>query len=228
MRMKSIFAKVAVAFSALALLGAAPAPHWVNHLETTEHGHRFGNPEAPVKLVEWASYTCPHCAHFAMEGDAAHDLAYLPTGKVSFEIRPFARNIVDIAASLLAQCGDPSRFKVNHALLMHNQSTWLGKAQQLNAEQQQRWGSGPFAARMRAIAGDLDLYELMANNNYTVAELDRCLADEPAAKKIAEQTSADAATYGIKGTPSFAINGKLVEDAYGWEALWPALDAALN
>jgi len=226
--MRSIFAKFAVAASALALVGASPSPGWVNHLETTEHGHRFGNPQAQVKLIEWASYTCPHCAHFAMEGDAALDLAYLPTGKVSFEIRPFARNIVDITASLMAQCGDTSKFKINHELLMRNQATWLGKAQHLSPAQQQRWGAGAFAERMRAIADDLDLYELMARNNYSVAELDRCIADEAAGKKIAQQTQADAAAFGIQGTPSFAINGVLVEDAYSWDALWPKLDAALK
>lgn len=226
--MKSRITKLAgVAAAAVLTLAAAP-PHWSNRVVPSEHGHLVGNPAATVKLIGWASYTCPHCAHFTVEGEAALALGYLPNGKVNYEIRPFIRNIVDVSATLLANCGDPKKFRANHDLLMKNQATWLGKAQTVSAAQQQRWGTGTFAERMRAIASDLDLYALMAKNNYERPELDRCLADEAKAKKIAEQSRTDATAFKIQGTPSFALNGKLLDATHDWKALEPHLKTALK
>ncbi len=68
----------------------------------------------------------------------------------------------------------------------------------------------------------------MAVNGYERTELDRCLADEALARKLANSTQADVQAFGIQGTPSFAINGTLVKDVHGWSALQPPLDAAMN
>lgn len=217
-----------MAIAAAVLLGGSSAANWADQTVRTENGHRVGNPEGSVHLIGWASYTCSHCAHFTHDGDGALALAYLPTGKVSYEIRAFIRNQVDLSASLLAFCGEPSQFMPNHELLMRNQATWLGKAQSASQAQMQRWQSGPLTSRMRAIAADLDLYELIGRNGYDRPELDRCLANEGLAAKLASATRADAEAFGIRGTPSFALNGTLLDRVHGWQSLQPHLDTALS
>ena len=222
--MKSKFVKAICAALGLAIATATPA----NETTPTEAGLLVGKATAQHKLIGWASYTCPHCAQFAAEGEPALALAYLPTGKLNYEIRPFIRNIVDITASLAVSCGDPSKYLSNHSLMMGNQEVWMKKAQQASPAQTQRWGNGSFPERMRAIAGDLDFYELMARNGYRQTDLDKCLADEAKATKIAERSRADAIAFDIKGTPSFALDGKLLDGAHSWAVVEERLNAALN
>jgi len=226
--MTSPIAKAALAIFATLLVATTQPQNWAGHTERTESGHRVGNPDGSVHLIGWASYTCPHCAHFTHDGDGALALAYLPTGNVSYEIRAFIRNPVDLSATLLAFCGEPAKFLPNHELLMRNQATWLGKAQQASQAQVQRWSTGTLTSRMRAIAGDLDLYELIERNGYDRPQLDRCLADEALAMQLANATQADSESFGIRGTPSFAINGTLQDRVHSWADLQPRLDAALN
>ena len=78
-----------------------PGANWATMQDETEGGHRFGNPEAKVKLVEFMSYTCSLCATFARQGDSAIRLAYVPTGRISYEIRHLIRDPVDLTAALL-------------------------------------------------------------------------------------------------------------------------------
>ena len=104
------FARTAIlAAAALLLSGAAPKTvGWNTTVAlTAAGGHLIGNPAAPVKLVEYVSYTCPHCAHFESESEAALQLSFIKGGKGSVEIRSFLRNPIDVAASLLVECGAP-------------------------------------------------------------------------------------------------------------------------
>jgi len=216
------------AVAALATTAAAQQSANVN-ATVVETGvtHVVGNPAAKVTLAEYVSYTCPHCAHFANEGDGALKLVYVPSGKVKLEIHPFLRNPLDIAASLLVRCGDPASFSRNHASFMLQQAKWLPLAQNATAAQQQRWVSGLLPERMRAIAGDLGFYQMMEANGYQRPELDRCLADEAAVKEMIDGTKA-AYEKGVQGTPSFAINGQLLDGVHDWTSLRPHLDAAVT
>ena len=63
---------------------------------TAEGTHLLGNPQAPVKVVEYVSYTCPHCAHFHEESTGPLQAQYLSTGRASVEVRPFLRNAFDV------------------------------------------------------------------------------------------------------------------------------------
>ncbi|MFN2101153.1 DsbA family protein [Altererythrobacter sp. MF3-039] len=189
--------------------------------------HFVGNPDAELTLTEYVSYTCSHCAHFAADGDPALKLAYIPSGKLRVEYQSFLRNPVDAAASLLTRCGEPWRFPANHHKFMHNQPEWLGKAQKASQSQVQRWGTGPLPERMRAIASDLDFYELMETLGYKRTEVDKCLADEAAVQMLADQTQA-AVAIGVQGTPSFALNGSVLDGVHAWAMLQPHLDTALS
>ena len=95
-----------LAMAALALVGAStlalganaqerlmkPGGNWAGMLQASDGGHLFGNPEAEKKLIEFMSYTCSHCAEFARKGDAAIKLSYVPTGKISYEVRHLIRD----------------------------------------------------------------------------------------------------------------------------------------
>ena len=209
----------ALALAAVALIGAGkPAPaNWVGSVQVTPNGgHMIGNPAAKVRLVEYISYTCPHCAVFDKEATGELAMGLVRPGKGSIEYRPFLRNIVDVAATLMVNCGAPSRFPGNHLAVLHNQQKWLANATEA---QQRHWSQATdFAGRMRAIAGDLHLYELFETRGYDRPMLDRCLADEGLAKRISQENQTAANLGGVTATPSFLVNERL-QDAHDWASL---------
>lgn len=235
---KLLAATILGTVTATALLAAAPltakpaAPAkpaaaplaWDKKLTRSPAGnHVIGNPSAKVRLTEFMSYTCPHCAHYAQDSKGPLLTGPVRQGKVAIELRPFFRNIVDVSATLLALCGADSKFLDNHHAIMAAQSTWLKNPPE---GAQQRWATEDFGAKMKAVAQDMGLYSLMTARGYTGAQLDQCLANRPLADKLAEQTN-QATEAGVRGTPSFMINGKL-QEAHEWTALQPLLTAALR
>ena len=208
---------------------AAPAKlgNWPAVTAPTEGGHVMGNPAAEVKLVEYMSYTCPHCGEFARTGEGALKLLYIPTGKVSFEVRNLIRNSVDVSAAMVVNCGSPDKFFANHAAIMARQESWLAKARAATPGQTARWNSGTIASRLDAIATDLGFDEILVSRGYSRAEIATCLKDEAKARRIVETSQADAAKYNLPGTPSFVIGDTLLADVYDWTALKAALDARL-
>jgi len=203
----------------------APKPkggNWQNTVERTERGHLIGNPEAETRLVEFISYTCPHCADFAARGEPALDMVLLGPGKLTVEVRPVIRNGLDLAVTLLANCGDPAQFKVRHRTLILAQADWLGKALAAPQSQQAIWQRGDRAGRQNAAAA-LGLTAMLAAKGQSKAELDTCIADDTAAKTLLRNDEADASEFGVNSTPSFAIDGKLLADVHNWEGLYPLL-----
>ena len=224
--MKRLLAPLALAAAALGLLAAKPHPNWLTTVAVTPAGtHVLGNPDAPTKLVEYVSYTCPHCADFEIQADVPLRIGYIQPGKVSLEVRHVVRDPIDLTAAMLANCGDPSRFFRNHHELLAGQSRWLKRYEGMTDGVKARWSAGPIPARLRAIATDFGFYDIMARRGYQAPELDRCLSDEAKMRAIVAQRDA-AAEAGVEGTPSFAINGALSADAHDWKSLETALKAA--
>ena len=226
-RGRKLAARIGSALAALALVGTgavALAQNWGATIVESDNGHRIGNPKAKTKLVEFMSYTCSHCATFAREGDGAIKLTLVPTGRFSYEIRHLIRDPIDLTATLLTHCGDPKKFAGNHNAIMLSQDAWFEKGRKTTRAQQARWQFGSNGARRQAIASDLGFYELMENRGYSRAELDRCLTDEAKANALAEASQADVEKYGLQGTPSFVMNGTLLDGVHNWAALRPMLD----
>jgi protein-disulfide isomerase len=198
--------------------------NWSATVARTERGHLIGNPEAETRLIEFISYTCPHCSDFAARGEPPLEIVLLQPGKITLEVRPVIRNGIDLAVTLLAQCGDPAQFKARHQMLMLNQAIWLGKARNAPASQQEIWQRGDKAARMNAVNA-LGLTAMLAARGQSTAELDACVSNDAAAKALLANDEADAKEYGVSSTPSFALDGKLLADVHGWEALYPVLSA---
>lgn len=207
---------------------ARPAPAkvaWDAKVSRSADGnHLLGNPAAKVKLVEFISYTCPHCADYASESQGPLAAGPLRGGTLSVEVYPFFRNAVDISATLLAQCGPDGRFLGNHHAILASQKAWLNPPP---AEAQQKWGTLAFPQQMKAIAVDLGLYKMMLARGYSEAQLDTCLANETLARRLADRTDAASTNLGVQGTPSFLVNGKL-QHAHAWAELKPLIDAALR
>jgi len=193
---------------------------------TPDGGHVLGDPKAPLHLVEYMSYTCPHCAHFEAEGVPTLRLTMVSSGKGSFEIRHFLRDPVDMAVALLTNCVPANKFFFLHDAFLSQQAKWLAPASNLSKEQQQRWFEGNVPTRMRAIANDLKLYDFVEARGLSRGDADRCLTNEAMAKRISAQT-ADAQAKGVNGTPGFAINGVLLAGTYDWATLRPQLEARM-
>ena len=207
------------------LLATGAAPDWTITVTETEAGYLIGNPDAETKVAEYISYTCGHCADFARSGDPALKIGYVREGNVSVEIRNLLRNPIDLTAAMIAHCGEPNKFALNHAALMLSQDKWLPIAANATAAQRQRWSNPDRAAARRAIASDLNFYELMEGRGYRVVDIDRFLADSAKETELIQATQADAARLSLRGTPSFTINGNLLDGVHGWPALQSALDA---
>ena len=217
--------------SALALACMIPATpamaqNWNAEIVDTGKGHRIGNPEAPLQLVEFVSYTCPHCAHFEADAEAELRYHYVHEGFAAVEVRHMIRNPVDLAAALLTECGASSRFFDNHKAMLATQNKWLARAQDLTQAQMARWQSGTLTARMRAIASDLEFDDLMESRGYSPSEISACLGDDAQARAIADTAESNVAEYEVPGTPSFVLNDTLLEGVHGWEPLRAALVAA--
>ncbi|MGX7895816.1 DsbA family protein [Tsuneonella sp. HG222] len=216
---------VLAALAALAMPAMAAGQNWLaTQASTPDGGKRVGNPAAEKKLIEFVSYTCPHCGHFFQEADGAIKLALVQPGKASVEVRHVIRDPIDATAVALANCGDPKKFWGNHDMFFAQQDKWLGKVQQTTQAQRQRWQTGPMPDRLKAIAGDLGFYGMMATRGYSRAQADQCLGDVKKLQALAQQSEAAATKYGVSGTPSFVLNGKLLDGVHSWDTLQKALN----
>jgi len=250
MKLLSFLSSLAVSALAAAALGltpsvqAAPAHHvhplstpstarpmsggnWTGTVTVTPQGTRvLGNPQAKLKLVEFVSYTCPHCAHFEEASAAQLKLVFVAGGQGSIEVRHILRDPVDLAIALLTNCVPASRFFQLHEAFMRHQDRWVEILQGLNETQQNRWTDGDKGGRMRAIASDLRFYDFVEPLGLTRTAADRCLSDNALMERLAGQTR-DAATLGVESTPSFAIGDLVLAGTHDWATLGPQLAARM-
>jgi len=200
---------------------AAPAgTTWAQTVVATEQGIRMGNPDAPIKIVEYASYTCPHCREFQEQSHEALERDYVNTGKVSLELRSLIRDPLDLSAALIARCAGPDAFFALSGQLFANQDAMVqqflshSQADQTAASQaapEQRFG------RMAEMAG---LIEFAKQRGLPEDKVRACLADTAQAQKLASVTEAVLKEYpAFPGTPSFIMNGQLLDNTSNWTAL---------
>lgn len=222
-------ARIAI-LAAIAVLGVgAKQLNWNNNVVLTpEGGHRIGNPAAKVKLIEFVSYTCPHCAHFEQEGSGPMQLVWVTPGLVSVEVRHLIRDPVDLTAAVLANCGPKENFPLNHSAILRSQEKWLPNLQLSSKATTLRWRTGTMPERLRAIAEDMDFYDLMETRGYDRMQVDKCLNDTATPERLARQSKEGADAYDIRGTPSFVIDGTLLPDAHDWTSLQPLIAARLK
>ena len=189
---------------------------------TPEGGFRMGDPAAPMKIVEYGSFTCPHCAHFTEEGFPVIVRDYVRTGKASFEDRPFVRDPIDMAAALIARCASPAAFfPVTHRIF-GARDQWIGKFQALSSEQLQQINALPVPQRMVRFANAGGLTLIGSQAGIPAAKAQQCLADKKGLDQLVAMREAAVNRYAIQGTPSFLVNGKK-QEAHDWSSLQPLL-----
>ena len=194
--------------------------------KTAEGGFLMGNPNAKVKLVEFGSLTCPHCAEFEETGGKPLVENYVKKGLVSWEFRNFVRDPFDMTATLLSRCGGEATFFGMTRTLFADQKNWIGKVQAADEAQLQALQNMPPAQRFSSIADITELKTFAAQRGVPRAKAEQCLANEQEANQLVQMIS-DAQAFNIPGTPAFLINGSLVEKAATWESLEPKIKEAL-
>lgn len=196
--------------------------------QTPEGGYQMGNPNADVKLIEFASMTCPHCATFAETGFQPLVDDYVKTGRVAFEFRNYVRDPLDITMALLARCGEPARFYPTTEGMFENQEQFFQTIQQVPQAEQQALSQQPPAQQFAGFARLAGLQQWAAQRGIPSARQQQCLTDQAEIDRLVQMTSDATSQYNVPGTPAFAINGELVENASTWESLEPQIREALG
>ena len=195
--------------------------------KTAEGGFLMGNPNAAVKLIEFGSMTCPHCATFEEEGAKPLIDNYVKKGLVSYEFRNFVRDPFDMAASLAARCGGEASFFGLTRNLYADQNDWVGKIQQADQAKLQSLQTMSPAQQVSTIADLGGLKQYAAMRGVPRAKLEQCLANEAEANQLVQMNSDAVTQFKIPGTPAFVINGALVVGAADWGTLEPKIKEAL-
>lgn len=195
---------------------------------TPEGGFRIGNPDAKVKLLEFASLTCPHCKDFHAEAFDTIKSKYVASGDVSYEFRNFVLNGPDYAASLLARCQGAEPFFGLLNSFYTDQAVWTEPFMKISEEDSKRLGAMPQDQQIAALAAAGKLDEYVRTRGMPRAKFDACLADKAALDKLLALRAQATETYKLTGTPGFIINGVVQEGVYTWPALEEKLKAALK
>ena len=206
----------------------APSGEWTDMVsETPEGGFRMGNPNAKVKLVEYGSLSCGHCAEFSRDGGSPLRDNYVKSGQVSWEFRPYLLFPSDPGISMLLRCQGAGPFFQLADQLYADQPTWIAKLQALPADvQQQLQSMSPQQQAATLVrAGELD--QFFRVRGMPEARIAACLADAQGLQSLVAGTQR-ANEEGVTGTPTFFINGKKIEDAASWAALEPSQRTAVR
>jgi protein-disulfide isomerase len=210
-------------------IAAVPPPagsEWTEVVSATpEGGFLMGNPNAPVKLVEYASLTCPHCAAFSKDAGEPLRNEFIKSGKVSWEFRNFLLQPVDVAVSLLTRCQGAGPFFKLAEQVFAEQANWGAKFQDISKAEQERIQALPDQERVGAIAkaGQLDAF--FRARGLPEAKINACLADKAATDELVKIRQ-KAVDMGVDGTPSFFLNGAKLDNVFDWASLEPKLRAA--
>jgi protein-disulfide isomerase len=196
---------------------------------TPAGGFMMGNPNAKVKLVEYGSLTCPHCKAFDDEGVPTLIGKYVKSGQVSWEFRNYVRDPFDLTASLIARCNGAKSFFPLMRALYDNQMGWVGKIQATPQAQLESLQNLPPTKEFVQAAKFAGLQDFAAARGVPVAKSNQCLANENSINQLVQMTS-DATNQfpNFPGTPTFVINGKMVENTATWALLEPQLKKALG
>ena len=214
-------------------VASIPAPNggdWTQTVtQSPEGGFVMGNPNAPVKVIEYASFTCGACAKFSETGAPQLKDKYIKTGQVSLEFRHLVRDPADLAASLIARCGGPTPFFTLTEQLFASQSEWLGAMQTAltPADQQAMQAMAP--AQVAVTIGEkAGLIQFARVRGIPEDKARACLADQQATERLVAMTNEGVEKYEVAGTPSFVINGELWGADADWSKLEPDIRKALG
>lgn len=167
----------------------------------------YGDENAPITMIEYASYTCPHCAAFHADVYPLIKENYIETGKVRMVIRPVYFDRLGLWADLLARCGGQDRYFGIANMIYENQSSWT---------------QGESAVD---IVNNLYAMGRLAGMNDD--EMEACMQDNEHAQSLVAASTRDIDADGIQGTPTFVINGTVTKNM-PYTGFVAAFDEILN
>ncbi len=192
--------------------------------KTAAGGMAIGNPDAPIKVIEFASLTCGACAQFSTTGAAELKKEFVDTGRVSLELRNFIRDPLDATAATLTRCAGPQRFFPLTEQVFAAQAQLIGAAQAAGAAGETAMALPP-AQRFGALAKAWGLDQFFMARGMTEAEIATCLGNVKNIEEVEALTNASVSEFQVSGTPTFVINGKVADGVTSWPALRERLTA---
>ena len=147
-----------------------------------------GAEDAPITVIEYASFTCPHCARFHSDVYKLLRKNYIDTGKIKFIFREVYFDKYGMWASMIARCSGPDRFFGMTDLILNSQNTWARAGDDLAIVEALR--------KIGRLSGMED------------AALDSCLQDGDKLRALVGWYKENAQRDGIQSTPSFLIDGQ--------------------
>ena len=178
--------------AALAMMGATAAysavPAFAQSDEVVLPEMSIGSLDAPITMIEYASFTCPHCKNF--HSDVYPDIKenYIDTGKVRMIYRGIYFDRLGLWADMLAQCGGPDRYFGITGMIYEKQAEWT------SAE---------------SAVGVVDnLYAIGRQAGLNQADMEACMQDNATAQALVTASTTNAEADGVNSTPTFVINGQ--------------------
>jgi protein-disulfide isomerase len=166
---------------------AAPPPQLADAqagLSVSKDDRILGNPDAPITIVEYASLTCPHCAHFANDVLPELKKKWIDSGKVKLVLRDYPLDEPALRAAMIARCAPPDRFYAYIDTFFAAQDKWVMARDYREA-----------LARLVKLGG-------MSQD-----EFDNCLKNTELENKIVEGRLVASKELDVNSTPTFFING---------------------
>src|SRR6266511_3207497 len=154
-----------------------------------------GAANAPVTLIEYASMTCPHCAHFHETTYPEMKKKYIDTGKIRFIFREFPLDALAAAASMLARCAGKDKFFALIEAFFAQQKDWVVQK--------------PLQP----------MFAIAKQAGFTQQSFDQCLANQQLLSNLEEQRTSATQKFNVNSTPTFFINGKTFRGALTPEEL---------
>src|SRR5438034_6130913 len=163
----------------------------------------LGKAEAPITIIEYASLTCPHCAHFSVDVLPKLKQKWIDTGKAKLVLRDFPLDEPALRAAMVARCAPPDKFYPLVDTFFAQQENWVT--------------SRDYRAALEKLAklGGISNKEFAA-----------CISDKKLEDQVAQSRLTAAQQLGVDATPTFFVNGKKFDGAPTVEAFDKALSGA--
>jgi len=177
----------ALLISPLPAKAAAPHPLLADAqtvLALSKDDRILGNPEAPITIVEYASLTCPHCAHFTNDVLPELKKKWIDTGKAKLVLRDYPLDEPALRAAMIARCAPPDRYYGYVDIFFGAQEKWVTARDYRDA-----------LARLVKLGG------------MSREEFDNCLKNTALENKIVETRLVASKELDVNSTPTFFING---------------------
>ena len=189
-----------------AMIASAPISAFAQDAAYATGEQSIGDENAPVTIVEYASLTCPHCASFHLTTWPELKEKYVDTGKARLVMREVYFDRFGLWAGMVARCGGADTYFPFIDVLFKRQSEWTGGEQVQIVESLRRIGK---------------------QGGLSDADLDQCLGDEDFARGLVADYQTKAEEDAVRSTPTFFVNGELLQGARTIEAFSEAIDKHL-